>query len=479
MDLFKSKTPDRKSILIHIIMAIPLLVTIIYSVWRLYIWETVSYDPFDVMGAFMSNLGMILCALLILILWSDTCATISTKFFQLLTYEVFFLLFFNTMYFLDIGDFQSLDLQTVVICLRSAMEAVILFTFWIYLEDITKSRNGFSLVLERVMFLLMLAHFVMLIINLSTGVFYTIRLDGVKIKTDLYLLMLIFIVCMVLLCWYEILIRFSTRRQIVAMSVFLFLPVIGHLFDMFIEIGMRFVFFAIALFIIYCNLYVWRVDEILDVESEMKVQSTEALLSQIKPHFLYNSLTSIMNIPGTPMETRDVIADFGKYLRGNIDSLVHTAPIPFRREMDSTELFLKMQKLEYGDKLKLKLDLKTQDFMLPVMTLRTLTSLCIQYGIAPKGYGTIFISTKETSTAYEVRIADDGVGYTGADSDPYLIYHEDVVGYHSVKKGLREMMNASITYYSVKGHGTAFNIRVPKVRKAPDVPAYMRQRGSH
>ncbi len=478
MNLFKSITPGRKEILIHILTVIPLVLAIIYSSWRLYAWDDSFIDAYDVVGSSMSNLGMILCALMMIILWSDTYATRSTKFFRSLTYEIFFLLFFNTMYYMDIIEIKDIDMQSLVVCIRSAIVVVILLTFWLYIQDITKSRKGTSPVIERLMFLLMLGQIALLVINFFTEIFYSVDDDGLIIPTNLYLISAVCNTCMMVLCLYEIMTKISSLRKIVAMSVFLFFPIFGKIIDLFLDIGLRYVSFATALFIIYCNLYVWRVDEITEVEGEIKAQSTEALMSQIKPHFLYNSLTSIMNIPGTPMDTKDVIADFGKYLRGNIDSLVYTAPIPFRREMDFTELFLEMQKLEYGDKLNFKLDLKVQDFMLPVMTLRTLAALCIKYGIAPQGYGTISISTKESDTAYDIRVADDGVGYTNAELEQSLIDNTDILGYETVKRGLGDMMNATISYYSVKGDGTAFNIRVPKVPKVPEVPAYLRQRGS-
>lgn len=450
----------------------------VISIWRLFAWHTDSYDNLVVMGVSMANLTMILSGLLILVLWADSYANRTSRYFTILASEIFVLMFLESTYFINIGESTYIDLQPVVLGLCTAMMPIILYTFWVYLINVTRYHQKFPAVRQKLMLGLMLVHYLMLIVNVFTGWIYSFDEEGRIVITDYFALLVVPLIAMSVIGMYDVLTRVSSKRQIIAMAVFLFLPWCGYGVDCYLDVGMSSVCFAIALIIIYCNFYVWRVEEIVSVEGELKEQSTEALFSQIKPHFLYNSLTSIMNIPGTPADTRDVISDFGKYLRGNIDSLVFTAPIPFRREIELTELYFEMVKLQFGDKLKLHTDLKTQDFQLPVMTIRTLASLCIEYGIAPKGSGTIYISTKETETSFEVRVADDGVGYAGTASDPYLIDRENVAGYSTVKKGLKDMMNASISYYSVKGQGTAFNIRVPKIHKAPVVPAYMRQRGS-
>ena len=449
-----------------------------YSIWRLFAWHTDEFDNLAVMGVSMANLTMILSGLLILVLWADSYANRTSRYFTILTSEIFLLMFLESMYFINVGEEVNTGLQPVILGICSALMPIVMYTFWIYLISVTQYHQKFPVVRQKLMLGLIAVDYLIVIINAFTGWIYSFDEDGGIAISALYALLIIPLVTMSFISLYDVLTRVSSKRQIIAMAVFLFLPWCGYAVDSFLDVGMSSVCFALALIIIYCNFYVWRVEEIVSVETELKEQSTEALFSQIKPHFLYNSLTSIMNIPGTPADTRDVISDFGKYLRGNIDSLVFTAPIPFRREVELTELYFEMVKLQFGDKLKLQMDLKTQDFQLPVMTIRTLASLCIEYGIAPKGFGTIYVSTKETETSFEVRVADDGVGYAGTASDPYLIDRENVAGYSSVKKGLKDMMNASISYYSVKGQGTAFNIRVPKVHKAPVVPAYMRQRGS-
>lgn len=470
--------PEDKVFYFRVVQAAVFTFLAAISIWRLFAWHTDSYDNLVVMGVSMANLTMILSGLLIIVLWADSHANRTSKYFTILTSEIFVLMFLESMYFIDIGESTYIDLQPVVLGLCNAMIPIVLYTFWIYLINVTRYHQKFPVVRQKLMLGLMLVHYLLLIINAFTGWIYSFDEGGRIAITDYFGVLIVPLVAMSVIGLYDVLTRVSSKRQIIAMTVFLFLPWFGYGVDSYLDVGMSSVCFAIALIIIYCNFYVWRVEEIVSVESELKEQSTEALFSQIKPHFLYNSLTSIMNIPGTPADTREVISDFGKYLRGNIDSLVFTAPIPFRREIELTELYFEMVKLQFGDRLKLHTDLKTQDFQLPVMTIRTLASLCIEYGITPKGSGTIYISTKETETSFEVRVADDGVGYAGTASDPYLIDRENVAGYNTVKKGLKDMMNASISYYSVKGQGTAFNIRVPKIHKAPVVPAYMRQRGS-
>ncbi len=472
------KASDENTTFLRMTYTILIIVLIIYAVLRLSNWNSSTFDIFTVTGSSMSVFGMIICGLLILLLWADSFADISTRYYVLMTVEVFFLLTFNALYFMNSGELTHLAFQSAILSLSYAMVPIILMTFWFCIEDDTRTCKPYALHRQYSMVALLLTYYLLLILNMFTEVMFSIDFDGTVIIKYPFLFIILIAIAMTFFCVYDVIARFTSIRQIAVRLIFLILPLIGFLLDLYYVMGFGAVCYVIALLIIYCTAYVWRIEEIIDVDGELKARSTEALLSQIRPHFLYNALTSIMNISGTPMDTRDVIVDFGKYLRGNIDSLTCIAPIPIRKEVELTEMYFEMAKLEYGDNLKLNLELEATNFQIPVMTIRTLTSLCIKYGIAPKGNGTVSISTKETDTFFEVRVADDGVGYPGTDTDPYLVDHDNVAGYSSVKRRLKDMLNASITYYSVVGHGTSFNIRIPKVRHTPEVPAYMRQRGS-
>ncbi len=80
--------------------------------------------------------------------------------------------------------------------------------------------------------------------------------------------------------------------------------------------------------------YLWlHIQFVYKHESDlMAQQKIQLALSQIKPHFIYNTLNAIQDIDGMPEEARNAIVDFSKYLRENLDFLTESNLIPFTKE---------------------------------------------------------------------------------------------------------------------------------------------------
>ena len=82
--------------------------------------------------------------------------------------------------------------------------------------------------------------------------------------------------------------------------------------------------------------------ENLRVQQEFYDAQVQVMVSQIRPHFMYNALSSIAILckldPATACEAT---VTFSRYLRGNMDSLKQTKPIPFERDNTGTEKYQK------------------------------------------------------------------------------------------------------------------------------------------
>ena len=129
-------------------------------------------------------------------------------------------------------------------------------------------------------------------------------------------------------------------RKKVALAMFLLAPLLSIILDSILNpVGTINIIFCLSLLIIYGNFYVGRSKELILKDAELMEQRAKILISQIQPHFLYNSLTSIMNIKGNPPATREAISDFGMYLRGNLDSLKKSGPIAFAADEPTLAYF--------------------------------------------------------------------------------------------------------------------------------------------
>ena len=199
------------------------------------------------------------------------------------------------------------------------------------------------------------------------------------------------------------------------------------------------------------------------LKEELEQSRISVMLSQIQPHFLYNSLTSVMDLCDTnPKQAKAAIADFADYLRGNLSSLKTENPISFRTELEHIKKYLRLEKLRFQDELEVAYDIQTQDFMLPALSVQPLVENAVKHGIGQKiGGGTVIIHTHETENEYIIRITDDGVGFVEGE------YADDGgthIGIENTKKRFDMMMNARLELESMKGEGTTACILIPKRR---------------
>ena len=199
------------------------------------------------------------------------------------------------------------------------------------------------------------------------------------------------------------------------------------------------------------------------LKEELEQSRIAIMFSQIQPHFLYNSLTSVMDLcDSNPKKAKAAIADFADYLRGNLDSLKTERMISFGTELAHIEKYLRLEKLRFQEKLEVIYDIQFQDFMLPALSVQPLIENAVKHGVGKKiGGGTVKIHTSETESNYMICITDDGIGFIEGE---YVDQDSTHVGIENTKKRLDMMMNARLEIESEKGKGTTARILIPKRR---------------
>ena len=199
------------------------------------------------------------------------------------------------------------------------------------------------------------------------------------------------------------------------------------------------------------------------LKKELEQSRIAVMLSQIQPHFLYNSLTSVMDLcDRDPKQAKAAIADFADYLRGNLSSLKTENLIPFTTELEHIEKYLRLEKLRFQDELEIVYDIQVQDFMLPALSVQPLIENAVKHGVGQKsGGGTVTIHTYETKKDYVICIEDDGVGFVEGE---YADDESTHMGIENIKKRLDMMMSARLVIESQKGVGTKASILIPKRR---------------
>lgn len=202
--------------------------------------------------------------------------------------------------------------------------------------------------------------------------------------------------------------------------------------------------------------------EKLRMEKELTESRISVMQSQIKPHFLYNSLSTIQILcEKDPKLASEAVAHFSHYLRSNMDSLNQKCCIPFDHELHHIENYLFIEKLRFRDYLQVEYDIQVRDFMCPLLCLQPIVENAVKHGIGQKEEGgTIWIRTYEDELSYHICVEDDGVGF-----DWKVQEQTDVrshVGLENTKMRLWELCKGTIEIDSKRGEGTRIHMRIPK-----------------
>ncbi|MBO6108907.1 MAG: histidine kinase [Eubacterium sp.] len=201
------------------------------------------------------------------------------------------------------------------------------------------------------------------------------------------------------------------------------------------------------------------------IQRELYEAKVSVMVSQIQPHFMYNALTSIaMMCTLDPEKAQEATITFSDYLRGNMDSIKQIRPVPFEQELKHLEKYLYIEKLRFDDLLNIEYDIQAKDFKLPLLSIQPLVENAVKHGVGMKeDGGTVTIATRETDTAYEVIVSDDGVGFDteNAAKDDGRSH----VGMENTKKRLHDMCGADVAITSVIGEGTRVVVTLPKDRQ--------------
>lgn len=185
------------------------------------------------------------------------------------------------------------------------------------------------------------------------------------------------------------------------------------------------------------------------------------LQSQIRPHFLFNSLSTIRYLCRTdPQTAAEAVDELAGYLRGSADVLTQQGCVSFEREMELVKSYLYLEKKRFGKHLKVVYDIRAGDFLLPPLSVQTMVENAVQHGIRGKlEGGTLLIESWEDETHFKVSVMDNGAGFA-ADRKP--ADGKSHVGIENVRSRLQMMCNGTLEIMSLPGKGTKVVLWLPK-----------------
>jgi two-component system LytT family sensor kinase len=208
-------------------------------------------------------------------------------------------------------------------------------------------------------------------------------------------------------------------------------------------------------------------------ETLLLAAKIEALKSQINPHFLFNTLTSISSlIRSEPDTARMLIIKLSGLLRRLMRSQEHF--VSLREELEAVDEYLAIEVVRFGSTLRVHKDVAQDslDVVVPSMILQPLVENAIKHGLSRKmGPGSLTIrALRDGSGRAVIEVVDDGVGFLMERLQQPM---SSGIGLANVRERLRVIYGAScqLALSSEPGKGTRARIELPELATAARIPA--------
>ena len=226
------------------------------------------------------------------------------------------------------------------------------------------------------------------------------------------------------------------------------------------------------------NVMTHRIQELMeqnvrDQEAKRKSE-VKALQSQINPHFLYNTLDSIIWMAEGKKNEEVVLmtASLARLLRQSISN--EDEVVPVSQEVEYARGYLTIQKMRYKDKLEFEISVDPSILNIPLikLVLQPVIENAIYHGLKYKeSKGLLQVKGFMKDGKAVLQVIDNGVGMDEETLahiyDRHKVnYHSNGVGVYNVQKRLQLYYGSEygITYESKKGEGTTATITIPGIQ---------------
>ena len=199
-----------------------------------------------------------------------------------------------------------------------------------------------------------------------------------------------------------------------------------------------------------------------------------ASASQIRPHFLYNTLGVIQELcHEDPKKAECAMESLAELLKDCMQVWSADKLVPFAQELEHTKRYLEIESLRFGNQLSVVYDIAEDEFFLPPLTLQPIVENAVRYAVrGNEDGGTIWIRTGQKDGFYEVIVEDNGPGFdmnwmerdNGSEFSADRMEGSDGMhlGIKNVRQRLQNLCDGELLIDSDGGKGTRVTIRIRK-----------------
>lgn len=391
--------------------------------------------------------------------------------------------------------YSNLDLVLLMTILSLML---VPFPYLLYMKELVEEKNKKFIM---ALFTVLSINFLRCILLQLTGI-----RDLIETLNSTLILALICLVVIHIILLYEF-IRYKDRKTKLSRASYLSMTGILLIFalievwvyysNVFKEYGLflktGILLYMAVMTLTFVGRYMNLITEANNLREELINSQITLMLSQIQPHFLYNTLTAIRAlIKKKPDEAYKLVGYFSKYLRTNINSINGNDLIPFMEELNHIKTYVYIELVRFNNQFEVIYDINSEDFMVPPLSIQPIVENAIKHGVCKLAAGGIVtIRTREFKNTIIIEIIDNGIGFNLTEYCNYLEDQEeqdskrdskrdksleekdkgrnangdgkhDSVGLKNIKMRLSKLCNATFKIQSIEGCGTIVSVILPK-----------------
>lgn len=198
------------------------------------------------------------------------------------------------------------------------------------------------------------------------------------------------------------------------------------------------------------------------------------LQAQIHPHFLFNTLNSIMALSDIDTDKMRKLGDaFASFLRISFNFLNTGELVELSRELELAEAYLYIEQERFGDRLSIEWEVEADiGLLLPPLTIQPLVENAVRHGLLcrPEG-GTVLIRITRQDGFTQFEVADNGKGMDQDQMSQLLsptMHGKGGIGLANTNRRLTQMYGQGLSIRSKPGEGTTVSFAIPDSRSKQD-----------
>lgn len=214
----------------------------------------------------------------------------------------------------------------------------------------------------------------------------------------------------------------------------------------------------------------WQIDKNTEQEKQRRRTELALLQAQINPHFLYNTLDTIiwLNESGEISEAIKMVASLSNYFRFSLSR--GKSVITLEEEEQHIRSYLEIQQMRYRDLMDYEIDIpvRLKNYILPKLTLQPLVENALYHGIKnTRRKGFIQLTGKEHNGCVILEVKDDGYGMSQERLEQLKASLTDGTnegfGLRTVHQRIQILFGAEygLALQSEPGKGTRISVTIP------------------